>query len=135
MKTTKIFILLLCLGMSTWYCTSTRTAASPEKTKTDEPAFRELADLLRKEPGLDVKGSAPNYRINIRGKQAFLTSSEPLFVIDGIAVGNSYAQAANMINITDIQDIKVLKGSEATSWGSRGANGVIEIRMKRGQPN
>ncbi len=55
-------------------------------------------------------------------------------MIDGFAIGVSYTQAVNMINITDVADVKVLKGSEATSWGSRGANGVIEIRMKRGSP-
>ncbi len=115
-------------------CTGTQPATATAEEKT-QPSFRELADLLRSEPGVEVKGNSPNYTVTIRGKKTFISSTAPLYVIDGIAVGTSYAQAAGMINITDVANINVLKGSEATSWGSRGANGVIEIRMKRGSAN
>ena len=125
--------LLLGLALLTWVsCTSTKPAVTEEKEEETQAVYRELADLLRSEPGVAVKGNGPNYTVTIRGKKTFITSSAPLYVIDGIAVGTSYAQAAGMINITDVASINVLKGSEATSWGSRGANGVIEIRMKRG---
>ncbi len=136
MKVKQIALLMTALvGMimfSISSCSTTQTTANPEAQKQDEPAFRELADILRTEPGLSIKGNSPNYSITIRGRQTFNSPTQPLFVVDGIAVGTSYAQVANMVNITDIADVKVLKGSEATSWGSRGANGVIEIRLKRG---
>ncbi len=142
MKKTSI-LLIFCLALSAQYSCSTAnkatagtaTAATTEQSDDTEPAFRELVDLLRSEPGLDIRGNAPNYSITVRGKKSFLSGHDPLYVIDGIAVGTSYAQAANMINITDVASVNVLKGSAATSWGSRGANGVIEIRMKRGKKN
>ncbi len=116
-------------------CTATQSTTSQSEKDTTQEAFQELADLLRKEPGVTVKGNSPHYTITIRGKQTLNSPTAPLYVIDGIAVGTDYAQAAHMINITDVASINVLKGSEATSWGSRGANGVIEIRMKRGPAN
>jgi TonB-dependent SusC/RagA subfamily outer membrane receptor len=32
----------------------------------------------------------------------------------------------------DVEDIRVIKGADASSYGSRGANGVIEIILKKG---
>ncbi len=129
----KTFIktLFLALGV-TALLSSCYTSQSSTNTKDGEPAYRELADMLRKEPGVDVKGQSPNYDITIRSKGTFITSHQPLYVVDGLAMGTNYADVANAINIVDVQDINVLKGSEASSYGSRGGNGVIEIRLKKG---
>ncbi len=44
-----------------------------------------------------------------------------------------FAQLLN-INPEDIESISVLKDAAATAiWGSQGANGVIEIKTKRGK--
>jgi len=71
--------------------------------------------------------------------------SSPLYVIDGIPtnpedIGNSIdATGTNYlagININDIESVDVQKDAAATAaWGSRGANGVIYIRTKRGRTN
>lgn len=127
----KSWLLVFMLGAIYFSC-YTSQGAKADPMDDSEPAYRELADLLRKEPGVDVKGQSPNYDITIRSKGTFTTSHQPLFVVDGIVMGDSYADVANTINVVDIADIRVLKGSEATSYGSRGGNGVIEIRLKRG---
>lgn len=97
-----------------------------------EPAYRELADILRKEPGVDVKGQSPNYDVTVRSKGTILSSHQPLYVVDGMALGTSYEAVSRAINIVDVQKVTVLKGSQATAYGSRGANGVIEIRLRKG---
>lgn len=69
--------------------------------------------------------------------------SGPLYVIDGIptnpediassidATGTNYLAG---ININDIESVDVQKDAAATAaWGSRGANGVIYIKTKRGR--
>ena len=70
------------------------------------------------------------------------TMSTPLYVIDGIplsvtdlegigATGNNFLAG---ININDIESIIVQKDAAATAvWGSRGANGVVVIKTKRGR--
>ena len=70
------------------------------------------------------------------------TMSTPLYVIDGIplsvtdlegigSTGNNFLAG---INVNDIESITVQKDAAATAvWGSRGANGVVVIKTKRGR--
>lgn len=114
-------------------CSTTRdSTASTNKMSKSEPVYRELIDMISKQPGVQVKKAGADYDITIRSKGTFLTSHQPLYVVDGLAVGTRYADVANMVQVTDVDRIRVLKGSEATQYGSRGGNGVIEIYLKRG---
>ncbi len=70
------------------------------------------------------------------------TLSTPLYVIDGIpisvndieGIASSGTNFLAGININDIESIVVQKDAAATAaWGSRGANGVIVIKTKRGR--
>jgi len=55
-------------------------------------------------------------------------SKEPLYVLDGIQINS---KQFSTINPNDIESIKVLKDTEATSiYGSQGTNGVIIITLK-----
>ncbi|MBN2165465.1 MAG: SusC/RagA family TonB-linked outer membrane protein [Marinilabiliaceae bacterium] len=108
-------------------------------------------DLLQgRIAGLDIvansadPGSATSMRI--RGVTSINGESEPLIVLNGIPysmdvdpnfdyANSNSEQYANMLSINpdDIAEITVLKDAAATAiWGSKGANGVIEITTKRG---
>lgn len=109
--------------------------------------------LQGKIAGVDVKTSdaAPggSASITIRGANSFTTSSQPLYIVDGIPFGtdpNGVPQSAandgqnqsqnplSMLNPNDIEKVEVLKDASATAiYGSRGANGVIIITTKKGQ--
>ena len=58
-------------------------------------------------------------------------SDEPLFVLDGYPQHNGSASLLDL-DPHDIKSIQVLKGAEASTYGSRGANGVILIVTKKG---
>lgn len=91
-----------------------------------------LADHLRRVPGVVVSGSGVNAVVTIRGMASVNSSNEPLFVVDGQQVGNGYASVVDMVNVNDIKSVRVLKDPGETGiYGARGANGVIEIRMKK----
>ena len=67
--------------------------------------------------------------ITIRG-QSSLSSSKPLYVIDGV-----YGDI-NMIDPSDISSMEVLKDASAAAiYGSRAANGVVLITTKGGRKN
>lgn len=67
--------------------------------------------------------------VRIRGTATINNSADPLYVVDGIMVGNS----ASFLNPNDVESIEVLKDASATAiYGSRGANGVIMITTKKG---
>lgn len=66
--------------------------------------------------------------IVIRGTNSISSKNEPLYIIDGVPVKSN---ALAKINPNDIQDIKVLKDSAATSlYGARAANGVVIVNSK-----
>jgi TonB-linked SusC/RagA family outer membrane protein len=75
----------------------------------------------------NVPGGGP--AIQLRGATSLRTGSGPLIVLDGMLIEGTLAN----INLQDVERMEVLKGaSAATLFGSRAANGVIQIFTKRG---
>lgn len=76
-------------------------------------------------------------KIKIRGTGSIGANSDPLVVIDGFPISNSFNQTSNPLNLVnpdDIASITVLKDASSTAiYGSRGANGVIIINTKQGK--
>ena len=73
------------------------------------------------------------FTIRIRGTGSLTEETEPLYVVDGMAVQVNPGQGLNWLNPADIARIDVLKDPAETSmYGVRGANGVIVITTKRG---
>lgn len=74
-------------------------------------------------------GSAPTIRI--RGTGSISSSSTPLIVVDGLVVGADFLGNLDMNNI---ESFEVLKDAASSAiYGSRGANGVIQIVTKSGK--
>lgn len=84
-------------------------------------------------------------RITIRGNNNISGDNQPLIVVDGIPLSNDpgmvgigrgqdWGSAINNINMSDVEDINILKGGAASAlYGARGANGVVLITMKKGK--
>ena len=75
--------------------------------------------------------AAPGGGIVVRfaGPTSFYAGQDPLFVIDGVP---TEVRAGNLswLSPNDVQSIKALKGADASIYGVRGSNGVIEIKTK-----
>ena len=68
-----------------------------------------------------------NGRIHIRGVGS-INNTDPLYVVDGM-IGGSVPDESN------IESVQILKDAASCAiYGARGANGVIVITTKRGQP-
>ena len=84
-------------------------------------------------PGITVNASgSPGARstVRIRGISSF-QNNDPLYVIDGTPVQESYSTSSTLNDITSIQVLK--DASAASIYGSRASNGVIVIETsKRG---
>src|SRR5690554_6287006 len=106
------------------------------------PAVDAAGALQGKVAGLQIipssrPGTAP--QIQLRGASSFPTDPEntsgnsgPLIVVDGVLTEGSLQD----INVQDVERIEVLKGaSGAALFGSRAANGVIQIFTRRGGGN
>jgi TonB-dependent SusC/RagA subfamily outer membrane receptor len=99
----------------------------------------DVISILRSHvPGLQVI-QLPNgdFRLRIRGEQQSLRtddeSNQPLLVIDGMPIlPTQVGGALRGLNPRQVESIQVLKDVASTAiYGSRGANGVILIEMKR----
>lgn len=85
-------------------------------------------------PGVQVEASgSPGARstVRIRGVSSF-SNNDPLYIVDGTPVEDSYL---NWLNPNEIGSIQVLKDASAASiYGSRASNGVVIIETKKGRP-
>lgn len=86
--------------------------------------------------GVDVAASSfrpgDNPQIRIRGNRSLKATNYPLVVMDGIPLPDS--SSINDFNPSDIESIEILKDASATAiYGSRGANGVILVTLKKGK--
>lgn len=94
-------------------------------------SLNSIFDLLRRVPGVTVllpSAGGFQYSARIRGVSSINSSTTPLYILDGIPIDEG---TANDLDVNDVYNVDVLKGANATIYGSRGANGVILIYTRR----
>jgi len=121
------------------------------------PSGNVLSSLQGKTAGAQISQNsgdpAGGMSVRLRGISSVNSSSEPLYIIDGVIVNNSTTRVTNTsanydggnfvgsigqnrmvdINPADIDRIEVLNGAAAAAiYGSRANSGVIQIFTKRG---
>ena len=117
-----------------------------------------LAALQGKTAGAQISQNsgdpAGGMSVRLRGVSSVLSSSEPLYIVDGVIINNATNRVTNTsanydggnfvgtigqsrmvdINPADIERIEVLNGAAAAAtYGSRANAGVIQIFTKRGK--
>ena len=111
---------------------SIATAKGDELTKQQN--FSALDNLRGKVSGVNIfsnssQPGAYSNRVIIRGMATINSSSDPLYVVDGVVMENF-----DLVNPNDIESMEVLKDASAAAiYGARGANGVIMVTTKRGK--
>ncbi len=127
------FLLLFVISCSSSKSASAGSASTKDMSKNNvenlNPAI-DLADQLKRIPGVSVTGSGSSAKVSIRGVSSF-SDAEPLFVINGAPVNGGLSAASSMVAVPDIKSIHVLKtASETSPYGLSGSNGVIVITLK-----
>jgi TonB-linked SusC/RagA family outer membrane protein len=117
-----------------------------------------LAALQGKTAGAQISQNsgdpAGGISVRLRGTSSVLSSSEPLYIVDGVIINNATNRVTNTsgnydgtnsvgsigqsrivdINPADIDHIEVLNGAAAAAtYGSRANAGVIQIFTKKGK--
>ena len=147
-----LYLLLLALVA----CTPTRTAAPDDDTvasnddkgrlqrvmKSDRgsnsvevntaESGADLTSYLRRIAGVSVRGDGPAATVRIRGDMNFNADATPLFVVDGTILGSNFSSVYSTIDVNEIARVRVLKNvSDTNRYGMQGANGVIEIKLRK----
>ena len=125
---------------------------------SNNPTISIAQALYGKVSGVNISqtagGVGASSRIVIRGNNSINGDNQPLFIVDGVSIGNTglggitndksgrfssgidNGDGLSSLNIDDIENISVLKGGAASAlYGERGANGVIVITTKKGKKN
>ena len=129
-----------------------RTAAAVNALKGTSnigyPTPLSVDDAIQSKLNGDVRGiSRPNNSglgtsLFIRGLNSVNMYAQPLFIVDGV-IWNNYADMQSVhdgfynnplddIDLSDIESISVIKDGTSV-YGSKGGNGVILIKTKRGK--
>jgi TonB-dependent SusC/RagA subfamily outer membrane receptor len=105
------------------------TADDIDHSTTADPIERALQAHVA---GVEITRTADGgISVRIRGASSINANTEPLYVIDGVAVQPGPGGGLLGINPKDIASIEVLKdASETAFYGMRGSNGVIVIKTK-----
>ena len=109
---------------------SASQTSSNSMVKVTNPQI-DLADYLRRIPGVHVTGSGPSSQITIRGVSTFMGSTSPLFVVNGIRMGRNFRNVYSHVNMYDVTSVEVLKGPDASTYGVEGGNGVVVINFQQ----
>ncbi len=110
-----IFCMFLFAGVQ---CYSQKGMISPSRFKEFSSIYQLIREMFT---GVEVNGS----NIVVRGVSSF-GDTPPLFVVD-----ESYVSDISFIQPAEVESIILLKGEDTAIYGSRGANGVFLIRLKR----
>lgn len=135
-------LIALLFATITFSCkTSKNTSTSPElaqaekmkKERRKKVRGNSLIGELRRLPGVRVSGNDSNGTVTIsQGANTIAASQGAFFVVNDVRMGNSFSRVVSTVDVQQIDEIKVLRGNEASSkYGIQGANGVIEIIMKK----
>ena len=113
------------------YATTSIKSAQLNQAAVVNPA----TGLAAKISGVDIRvadnGVNPQVKVTFRGSRSIEGDNSALIVVDGVPVDHTYL--ANL-NPSDIQDVTVLKGSNASAlYGMAASNGVMLITTKKGK--
>lgn len=121
------------------------TNLSAVEKKDISQAATQVEQSLHNIPGLQVIGKSgmpgEGSFFSIRGVNSLTAGTGPLMVVNGVPlmpdmnesgiIGGFSKSIFNAIHPRDIENITVLKGSDATRYGSLGANSVILIETDK----
>ncbi|MDW3649017.1 MAG: TonB-dependent receptor plug domain-containing protein [Bacteroidia bacterium] len=120
--------LLLLSGLFLFSCKSSNMATGKESNTEKYNSASNLTEYLTQIPGLMVSGEGPNARFKIRGINSINANSDPLFIVDGTPMAGGYTSVYSMIDVKDVKSARIVRGPDATFYGTRGAGGVVIIK-------
>lgn len=101
----------------------TSSVGTVDGKKNKYALYQNVYELIRGEvAGVEVNGT----KIRIRGLSTINGTSDPLVLVNNVEVSIESIQS---IDPRMVKSINILKGSDASIYGSRGGNGVLLITL------
>lgn len=121
--------LMLLMGCASSGSGTQRNSKIQNKISSNEDLT--LESYLRRLNSVKVTGSGDNISVSIRGNMSITDSDEqPLYILNGQKVGNSFARVSSMISKGTIISVEAIPASRASIYGMEGGSGVIIIKTR-----
>ena len=125
------YLLLILPVMLLFSCNSSKNTVA--NSSTDETSLQEknranieLLTRIRRLPGVILKNGKPAINKNSNTVAPY-GSGEPLYVLNGQIIGNSFQSIDELVHSYNVKSVKVLSDSDAAFYGSQAASGVIAV--------
>ena len=113
------------------------TVGKVTKEEMPVPPVNAVESIQGKVSGVQVVSSSePGTGTNImlRTPTSINKTNFPLVVVDGVIMSSAFGASTADLSSLDVESVEIIKGAAAASlYGSRAANGVIQIRTARGR--
>ena len=113
------------------------TVGKVTKEEMPVPPTNAVESIQGKVSGVQVVSSSePGTGTNImlRTPTSINKTNFPLVVVDGVIMSTAFGASTADLSSLDIESVEIIKGAAAASlYGSRAANGVVQIRTSRGR--
>lgn len=125
------YLLLILPVILLFSCNSSKktvASSSSEEITLQEKnrANLELLTRIRRLPGVVLKNGKPAITKNSNTVAPY-GSGEPLYVLNGQIIGNSFQSIDELVHSYNVKSVKVLSDSDAAFYGSQAASGVIAV--------
>jgi len=96
-------------------------------------AVKNVAGFMRNIPGVAIIGTGPSAMVRLQGLGsqkrivATIENMAPLYLINGVPTSETSIFSLNQF---DVYYIDILRGAQASLFGTRGSNGVIAIYLR-----
>jgi len=129
----KTFIIIASLMLGA--CGSSEGTASGDRSVKESLEEKNrlsisLLNQIRRIPGIALRNGVPVFTKNTTDISTGVPI-EPLYVLNGYPIGNSFSDVDQIVDNVNVQKIETMTDSDASFYGSRGANGVILITTKQ----
>lgn len=110
---------------------STTNNFDPPITGDQNLNYTSLADFLRHNSNVSVKGSEQDIRLQVRGINSLTGDTRPFIYVDRNPLGRDYVKANNSVNPNNIKRVEVISSlADLTRYGQEGHSGIIRIHTK-----
>jgi len=126
-------IITVFLFASFLFLCSCSTTNNNKLSTTDKSTvnYTSLADFLRHNSNVSVKGTDTDVRLQIRGVNSLSSDTRPYIYVNNNPIGRDYTTANNAVNPNNIKRVEVLASlAELTLYGQEGHSGIIKIHTK-----
>lgn len=129
LKIAAVFLLVVSVACST---TRNRSSSSDNDSSSIVLA-KDLPRYVDNLPRISVRGTGDNVSAVNTSASTFSGSLAPLFVLDDIQIGRSFARVMRLLDDGQAVSVEYLTTSRATiRYGEEGSNGVIILRRVQG---